>query len=155
MSSCDRDRFCKIGKIIFPQRSKLLVIADERCSFSLFFSVVMVDSEAEKKRLSFKDALINKYSLDEDEELCFIQTIHISGSPKHKGEMREVSVSYCQIESVCCFKEKHLVRVLSQVKRGRSCELQSLDQKFLDTQTVVISTEKLKISGVTLNLANV
>lgn len=45
----------------------------------------MVDAEAEKKRLSFKDALINKYSLDEDEELCFIQTIHISRSPEHKG----------------------------------------------------------------------
>lgn len=66
----------------------------------------MVDAEAEKKRLSFKDALINKYSLDEDEELCFIQTIHISRSPEHKGEIREVQVSYYQIESECCFKEK-------------------------------------------------
>lgn len=45
----------------------------------------MVDSEAGKKRLSFKDALVNKYSQDENEELCFIQKIHISGSPKHKG----------------------------------------------------------------------
>lgn len=73
----------------------------------------MVDSESEKKRLSFKDALINKYSLDEDEELCFIQTIHISGSPKHKGEIRELQVSYYQIESECCFKEKHRVSFLT------------------------------------------
>jgi len=43
-----------------------------------------MDSEAFKRQLSFKDALLNKYSLEEDdEELCFI---HISGSPKHKGK---------------------------------------------------------------------
>lgn len=53
----------------------------------LRFDAAMVDSEADKKRLSFKDALLNKYSQDEDEELCFIQNIHISGSPKHKGEI--------------------------------------------------------------------
>ena len=46
--------------------------------------VVIMDSQAFKRQLSFKDALLNKYSLDEDdEELCFI---HISGSPKHKGK---------------------------------------------------------------------
>ena len=63
--------------------------AFSHCRRTLFFPsvlfLVMVDAEAEKKRLSFKDALINKYSLDEDEELCFIQTIHISRSPEHKG----------------------------------------------------------------------
>ena len=52
----------------------------------------MVDSEAGKKRLSFKDALVNKYSQDENEELCFIQKIHISGSPKHKGN---TVLQYC------------------------------------------------------------
>lgn len=48
----------------------------------------MVDSQAEKRRLSFKDALLNKYSDDpeSDEELCFI---HIGGSPKQKGEFIE------------------------------------------------------------------
>lgn len=45
---------------------------------------MMEDSLAEKRRLSFKDALLNKYSEDQsDEELCFI---HITGSPKQKGE---------------------------------------------------------------------
>lgn len=43
-----------------------------------------MDSQGLKRQLSFKDALLNKYSLEEDdEELCFI---HISGSPKHKGK---------------------------------------------------------------------
>lgn len=46
---------------------------------------MMEDSQAEKRRLSFKDALLNKYSEDQsDEELCFI---HITGSPKQKGEL--------------------------------------------------------------------
>ena len=57
----------------------------------------------------------------------------------------KVQLSYYQIESECCFKEKH-----SEVFDGRSSELQSHDQKFLETQTVVISMEKLKKSGVTL-----
>lgn len=44
---------------------------------------MMEDSQAEKRRLSFKDALLNKYSEDQsDEELCFI---HITGSPKQKA----------------------------------------------------------------------
>ena len=43
-----------------------------------------MESQAFRRQLSFKDALLNKYSLEEDdEELCFI---HISGSPKHKGK---------------------------------------------------------------------
>ena len=44
----------------------------------------------------------------------------------------KVQLSYYQIESECCFKEKH-----SEVFDGRSPELQSHDQKFLETQTVV------------------
>ena len=53
--------------------------------FLLFLGIVVImDSQAFKRQLSFKDALLNKYSLDDDdEELCFI---HISGSPKHKGK---------------------------------------------------------------------
>ena len=53
--------------------------------FLLFLGIVVImDSQAFKRQLSFKDALLNKYSLEEDdEELCFI---HISGSPKHKGK---------------------------------------------------------------------
>lgn len=49
----------------------------------------MVDSEAKKGRLSFKDALLSKYSFDDeesDEDLCFI---HFTGSPKHKGTFKE------------------------------------------------------------------
>ena len=46
----------------------------------------MVDSQAKKGRISFKDAMLSKYSFDDDqqsdENLCFI---HISGSPKRKG----------------------------------------------------------------------
>jgi len=47
--------------------------------------VTMVDSEAKKGRLSFKDALLSKYSFDDeesDEDLCFI---HFTGSPRHKA----------------------------------------------------------------------
>lgn len=53
--------------------------------FLLFLGIVVImDSQAFKRQLSFKDALLNKYSLEEDdEELCFI---HINGSPKHKGK---------------------------------------------------------------------
>ena len=51
---------------------------------SAAFNDMMEDSQAEKRRLSFKEALLNKYSEDQsDEELCFI---HITGSPKQKGE---------------------------------------------------------------------
>ena len=42
-----------------------------------------------KGRLSFKDALLSKYSFDDeesDEDLCFI---HFTGSPKHKGTFKE------------------------------------------------------------------
>jgi len=60
-----------------------------RCCL-LPFDVVMVDSEAGKKRLSFKDALLNKYSVDEDEDLCFIDKLHISGSPNAKGKLSEL-----------------------------------------------------------------
>ena len=45
----------------------------------------MVDLEAKKGRLSFKDALLSKYSFDDeesDDDLCFI---HFTGSPKQKG----------------------------------------------------------------------
>lgn len=48
----------------------------------------MVDLQAKKGRLSFKDALISKYSFDDEEsieELCFI---HFTGSPKHKGTFK-------------------------------------------------------------------
>ena len=50
-----------------------------------FFDVTMVDLQAKKGRLSFKDALLSKYSFDDeesDEGLCFI---HFTGSPKQKG----------------------------------------------------------------------
>ena len=67
----------------------LALVHTNKCCF-LAFDVVMVDLEASKKRLSFKDALLNKYSEDEDEELCFIQEIHISRSPKYKGEISEL-----------------------------------------------------------------
>lgn len=55
-------------------------------NYFLFFLgiVAVMESQAFRRQLSFKDALLNKYSLEEDdEELCFI---HISGSPKHKGK---------------------------------------------------------------------
>ncbi|XP_078380713.1 tubulin-specific chaperone cofactor E-like protein [Oculina patagonica] len=45
----------------------------------------MMESQAKKGRISFKDALVSKYSFDDDENdenLCFI---HIGGSPKHKA----------------------------------------------------------------------
>jgi len=49
----------------------------------------MVDLQAKKGRLSFKDALLSKYSFDDDEsdeDLCFI---HFTGSPKQKGTFKE------------------------------------------------------------------
>ena len=52
----------------------------------------MVDLEAKKGRLSFKDALLSKYSFDdEDENLCFI---HFTGSPKHKGTFKYVNLKF-------------------------------------------------------------
>lgn len=64
-------------------RNKIQGFADKNKRCLLAFDVAMEDTEADKRRLSFKDALLNKYSHDEAEDLCFIQ---ISGSPRHKGK---------------------------------------------------------------------
>ena len=63
---------------------------------SAAFDVTMEDSQAEKRRLSFKDALLNKYSEDQSDEelLCFI---HITGSPKQKSEFAEHKKFYLKV----------------------------------------------------------
>lgn len=66
------------------------------------FDVTMVDLEAKKGRLSFKDALLSKYSFDDEEsgdDLCFI---HFTGSPKQKG-------TYIRLTNTCVY----LKRILS------------------------------------------
>ena len=76
------------------------------------FDVTMVDLQAKKGRLSFKDALLSKYSFDDeegDEELCFI---HIMGSPKHKGTFKElVNLMYNLFLASGCIGIEHLFKL--------------------------------------------
>lgn len=88
----------------------------------------MVDSQAEMRRLSFKDALLNKYSLDDqsdDEELCFI---HIGGSPKHKGgrnyvmQDRQVEGRERAVEAwVNIYLMAHLARSQAKMRQTTFC----------------------------------
>ena len=72
----------------------------------------MVDLQAKKGSLSFKDALLSKYSFDDeesDEELCFI---HFTGSPKHKGTFKElVNLKFNLFLASGCTDIEHLFKL--------------------------------------------